>query len=138
MSKGKGRDIFLIVLGVLQVGFASVMFVVLVSYLLVARAYLGGSPAAPFVFVFDLWGVVSGFWVIFRRSITACRMAATWYLPIGLLLFAFTIQNLVRHPAWRAGSFFWAFVFLLIFVVLAVPLLPGYYPWSERMEGVSK
>jgi hypothetical protein len=138
LSKGKGRDIFLIVLGLLQVGFASVMFVVLVSYLLVARAYLGGSPAAPFVFVFDLWGVVSGFWVIFRRSITACRMAATWYLPIGLLLFAFTIQNSVRHPAWRAGSFFWAFVFLLIFVVLAVPLLPGYYPWSERMEGVSK
>jgi len=130
LSNKVGRDIFLIVLGVLQVVFACVVFVALVSYLLAARGYLGVGPAAPLVFLFDLWGVISGLLLVFRRSIHACRMASTWYLPIGLFLFAFAIRNSVPHPAWRAGSFFSAFAFLLIFAVLVVPLLPGYYPGS--------
>ena len=130
MSNRIGRDIFLIVLGLIQIGFACAVFVTLALYLFAARGYLGVSPAAPLIFLFDLWGVVSGFWLVFRRSIYACRMAATWYLPIGLLILAFAIQNSVPHPAWRAGSVFSAFAFLLIFAVLVVPLLPGYYPSS--------
>jgi len=112
------------------------MFVVIVSYLLAAAGYLGVGPAAPGILLFDLWGVASGLLLIFRRSITACRVAATWYLPIGLLLLAFAIQNSVRHPVWLLDSLFAAFVFLMIFAVLVVPLLPGYYPWSGRTEGM--
>lgn len=136
MSNGKRRGIFLVVLGVVQVVFACVMFVVIVSYLLAAAGYLGVGPAAPGILLFDLWGVVSGLLLIFRRSITACRVAATWYLPIALLLLAFAIQNSVRHPVWLLDSLFAAFVFLMIFAVLVVPLLPGYYPWSGRTEGM--
>jgi hypothetical protein len=65
-------------------------------------------------------------------------VAATWYLPIGLLLLAFAIQNSVRHPAWLPGSLFSAFVFFMIFALLVVPLLPGYYPWSGRAEEKKK
>ena len=136
LSNKVGRDIFLIVLGVLQVVFACVVFVGLVSFVLATRGYLGVGPAAPLVFLFDLWGVASGLLLIFRRSVSACRLAATWYLPIGLLLLAFAIQNSVRHPEWILESFFAAFVFLIIFAVLVVPLLPGYYPWSGRAEGM--
>ncbi len=128
MSNWTGRDIFLILLGVLQVVFACIMFVVIVLSLLAAAGYLGVSPAAPAILLFDLWGVVSGLLLLFRRSIIACRMAATWYLPIGLALLALAIENAVQHPAWLLGSLFAAFVFLLIFAVLVVPLLPGYYP----------
>jgi hypothetical protein len=130
LSNKVGRDIFLIVLGVIQVVFACVVFVALVSFVFAASGYLGIGPAAPLIFLLDLWGVVSGFWLVLRRSIHACRMAASWYLLTGLLIFAFAIQNSALHPSWRAGSFLSAFAFLLIFAVLAVPLLPGSYPGS--------
>jgi hypothetical protein len=130
LSKITGRDIFLIGLGVLQVGFACLVLVYLVGFIFAGAAYLGiGTLALP-VFLFGLWGVVSGLRLLFRRSIGACRAASTWYLPIGLLLFALAFFNLAGHRTWRAGSFSSAFIFLLIFAVLAVPLLPGYYPSS--------
>src|ERR1700730_2445397 len=114
MSNWTGRDLFLIILGVLQVVFACVLFVLMVSSLLAGAAYLGVSPAAPAILLFDLWGVVSGFWLLLRRSIAGCRAAAIWYLLIGLLLLAFAIRTSGTHPAWLFESFFSAFVFLAL------------------------
>ncbi|MFI5092134.1 MAG: hypothetical protein ACHQIK_01705 [Candidatus Acidiferrales bacterium] len=130
MSNITGRDIFLIGLGVLQVGFACLALVYLVSVIIAGAAYLGIGPLALPVLLFGLWGVVSGLLLLFRRSIGACRAASTWYLPIGVLSFALAVLNLAGHPTWSARSFSSAFVFLLIFAVLAVPILPGYYPSS--------
>lgn len=129
-----GRDIFLIGLGVLQVVCALLLSVYLAFFIFAGAAHLGiGFLALP-VLLFFLWGVVSGLRLLFRRSIDACRAASTWYLPMGLLLLALALFNLAGHRTWSAWSFSSAFIFLLIFVVLAVPLLPGYYPSSWRLS----
>lgn len=130
MSEITGRDIFLIGLGVLQAVFACLALIYLVFFIFAGAAYLGIGPLALPVLLFSLWGVVSGLQLLFRRSIGACRAASSWYLLIGLLLFALAVFNLAGHRTWSAKSFSPAFVFLSIFAVLAVPLLPGYYPSS--------
>ena len=136
MSKTNGRDILLIVLAVIQTGVAAVFFVVLVSALLASAAYLGVSPRAPLILLFDLWGLASGLMLIFRRSIVACRLAAAWYLPNGIFFVFLANQNSqAQHPDWILLDCVLAFVFLMIFVVLVVPLLPGYFPRSERPAG---
>jgi hypothetical protein len=128
-----GRDIFLIVLGVLQVGAAGFVFVYLVSLLFAFGAYKGIALALP-VLLYDLWGVVSGLRLILRRTIGACRAAAIWYLPTGLFFLAYGIRSSEHHPTGRPAYVFLGTGILLIFTVLVVPMLPGYYPKSARAE----
>jgi hypothetical protein len=136
LSKTNGRDIFLIVLAVIQISLAAVIFVALVATVLVGAAYLGASPMAPSILLFDLWGLASGLMLIFRRSIGACRLAATWYLPNGIFFVFLANQNSqAHHPDWILLDWFLAFIFLFIFVVLIVPLLPGYFPRSAPLAG---
>ena len=136
MSKTNGRDIFLIVLAVIQIGLAAVVFVALVAAVMVGAAYLRVSPLAPLILVFDLWGLASRLMLAFWRSIGACRLAATWYLPNGIFFVFLANQNSqAQHPDWILLDCVLAFVFLMIFVVLVVPLLPGYFPRSERPAG---
>jgi hypothetical protein len=124
LSDKNGRDIFLIVLGVFQVGSAGFVFV-----------YRGIALALP-VLLYDLWGVVSGLRLIFRRTIGSCRVAAIWYLPTGLFFLAYGMHTSEHYPTGHSEYVFLGVALLSIFGVLAVPLLPGYYPGSRRADGM--
>jgi len=134
LSKLNGRDIFLIVLGAFQVGCAGLVFAYLVSLIFAFGAYQGIALALP-VLLYDVWGVVSGLRLMSRRSIGACRAAAIWYLPIGLFFLAYGIRSTEHHPTGRPPYVFLGTTTLLIFTVLVVPVLPGYYPRAARTEG---
>jgi hypothetical protein len=135
LSDKNGRDIFLIVLGVFQVCSAGFVFVYLVSLLFAVGAYRGIALALP-VLLYDLWGVVSGLRLIFRRSIGACRAAAIWYLPIGVFFLAYGMHTTEHYPTGHSEYVFLGVAILSIFAVLVVPLLPDYYPGYKRTDGM--
>lgn len=134
LANKSGRDIVLIVLGVFQVGFAGFVFLYLVAVIFAGAAYLGVGPLALPVLLFDLWGVVSGLRLVFRRSAGACRAAAVWHLPVGLFFFSYAIHRSEHYPAGHPEYLPPAILLLLIFAVLVVPLLPGYFPSSRRTD----
>ena len=131
MADWKGSDTFFLVMGVVQAILAAGAFLFLVAWAFVVSAYLRVFPLAfpaRLFLLYMVWGMVTGIMLAVRRTAHASRVAAIWYLPIGLLFVGLSFWHPVRG-AWPAVeniySLFAGLVLLLIFAVLMKPIFPG-------------
>jgi len=128
MAEWKGSDTFFLVVGVIQAILAAFAFLFVAAWIFAGAAYLGVGPgAAPALFLM-LWGFVTGIILAVRRTVGASRLAAIWYLPMGLFFLAFAFFR-IGNKAWphpeQIYSFFGGLVLLLIFAILVKPIVPG-------------
>jgi hypothetical protein len=125
VQASSGGGVFLVVLGTFQVIAATLLGLFSAGLVLALAAYSGaGHGVLLLALLFVVWGWVSGRRLIARRTISACRSAAFWYLPVVLLLFAVSVFGLRRSPEQAIVYFGVAIVPLAIFAMMAVPLLP--------------
>lgn len=126
MADWKGSDTFFLVAGVVQAILALGAFLFVAAWAFVVSAYLHPHPSPALLYM--LWGFVTGIMLAVRRTVGASRLAAIWYLPIGLFFIGGAFWNPVKR-AWptveNIYSFFGGLALLLIFAMLVKPIVPG-------------
>jgi len=97
----------------------------LIAVIFAAGAYLEVGPLALPAILFAGLGVFLGIRLMVRRTASACRAAAFWYLPIAVFffiggVFEYWHRNLMTVRLVLAGAAFFG-----LFVVMVAPLVPG-------------
>jgi len=131
MAGWKRSDTFFLVAGVVQAILALGAFLFLVAWVFAVSAYLRVWPLAVparLFLLYMLWGTIAGITLAVRRTASASRVAAIWYLPLGMLFLGLAFWNPVKR-AWPSveniDSFFAGLVLLLVFAILVKPIFPG-------------
>ena len=116
----KTSTIPLVALGITQAIAGVLAFLYLGVFILVRAAYLGVGQGALPALAFCLLGTVSGIALVVRRSVGACRAAAVWNLTLALFFVAAAFAGPHSYPEGLIP----AAIFLAVFTILIVPMLP--------------
>jgi hypothetical protein len=133
----KGAAAILVLLGAIEVCSGVGAFLILASTLVAGAAYLGVGPLALPTLLFAAWGVFLGFRLMLRRTVSACRSAAFWYLPIALFFAAGCAFEYQHRNLETVQLMFASLAFFGIFTIMIVPLVPGVSRKPARLDGSS-
>jgi hypothetical protein len=127
-----GPAIFLVVLGAIEAFSAATVLLYLVAVIFAAAAYLRVGPLALPAIVFAALGVFLGIRLMVRRTVSACRAAAFWYLPIAAFFFIGSVFEYLHRNLLTVQMVLIGAAFFGLFVVMAAPLVPGV---SQKSSG---
>lgn len=120
-----GPAIFLVALGAIEAFSGATVLLYLVAVIFAGAAYLGVGPLALAAIAFAALGIFLGIRLMVKRTVSACRAASLWYLPIAAFFFVGAVFEYRHRYLLTMQMAVIGAAFFGLFLVMALPLVPG-------------